>query len=264
VILHAARWVQFLATAGMVIDCLERLAARRDYSDDGVLSARILRDSALGHGKVARSMRHAMCARGTFPAVLLARLALLVAALAPGLGSYARAALLALVVLTTLLLGARGLYGSDGSDQMDQVIVAGLFATYFLEPAGYAWIGLAFVAAQSLLSYAASGLSKLGSPMWRNGTAVAAILGTNTYGAPHVTRLFASRPGVGTVASRGVIALECLIPFVLVVPMPVVVVILARAAVMHLSIAAVMGLNKFLLSWVATYPAVIVVHQLVY
>jgi hypothetical protein len=261
-IVEAADWIQLLVSIGLIVDSCERLASKHDYGDEGPLSARIMMDATFGESGPTRLARRWICNDTAFRGVLVGRVALLVAALVPGVGLHARAGLLALVFACNLLVAARGLFGSDGSDQMEHVLVAGLVATFLLEPAGYGWIGIGFIAVQSLLSYAASGFAKLASPVWRGGRAVPFILGTSTYGIPSVNRLFLKRPWVGTAASRGVIALECLFPFVLLMPQSGMFALLGLGAAMHLSIAVVMGLNNFLSAWLATYPAIVVCHEL--
>jgi hypothetical protein len=261
-IVEAAGLIQMLVSIGLIVDSCERLASKGDYSDGGPLAARIITDATFGRSRAVRLVRRWICNDAAFRGVLIGRVALLAAALAPGIGLYTRAALLGLVFATNMLTAARGMFGGDGSDQMDHILVAGLVATFLLEPAGYGWIGIGFIATQSLLSYAASGFAKLSSPMWREGLAVPFILRTTTFGIPGVNQLFVNRPSVGTVASRGVIAFECLFPLVLLLPRPGMLAMLGLGAVMHLSIAIVMGLNKFLLSWLATYPAIVVCYDL--
>jgi hypothetical protein len=174
-----------------------------------------------------------------------------------------RAGLLILVALANVLIGARSAYGCDGSDHMDEVIVVGLAAAFLFAPDRLAWLGIVFICAQSLLSYAASGIAKLVSPMWRRGTAVPAILGTTSYGTDRARFVLASVPGLGRVLSVGTIVLECAVPLVLLLPTPMMTAILLAAAAMHIAIAVVMGLNKFLLSWLATYPAIVACHGVV-
>jgi hypothetical protein len=261
-ILEAATWAQWLVSIGLIVDSCERLVSYRDYADDNLLSGRLFRH--LDGPWLLSLLRRSMCRQRVFQLVLVARIALLLIALLPLVSPPARATLLGLVFGAQLLIGIRSSYGSDGSDQMDQVVLAGLVAAFGLASSSYAWIGLAFIAAQSLLSCATAGWAKLLSPVWREGTAVPAILGTGTYGNQGIAQLFASKPTLGVMGSRAVIALECLFPLCLILPLWGLVAVLAFGAALHLSIAITMGLNKFLLSWLATYPAIIACHQLLH
>jgi uncharacterized membrane protein (DUF485 family) len=62
-------------------------------------------------------------------------------------------------------------------------------------------------------------------------------------------------------ATLAVLAWECAFPLVLVLPAPFAYVMLALGVLFHVTNAVVMGLNTFVWSFVATYPAVIWVVQ---
>jgi hypothetical protein len=67
---------------------------------------------------------------------------------------------------------------------------------------------------------------------------------------------------VGRLLSLGVIALELAVPLSLVLPAPFAEILLAGVLAFHLLAAVTMGLNTFVWAYVATYPAILHVRDL--
>jgi len=111
-----------------------------------------------------------------------------------------------------------------------------------------------FVAAQLMLAYLASAGAKAAGAKWRNGTAVAQILSTRDYGLER-RDLFESDHPLFLVAAWGTIAFEFALPLAFLLGGPLLPFALVAGVTFHIGIAMTMGLNRFLLWFVAAYPA---------
>jgi len=89
-----------------------------------------------------------------------------------------------LVILGVMvLLYYRQDLGTDGADQMSLLISIAVAVCFCLTNSDVLQkIGILFIAGQLCVSYWASGLSKLLSRSWRQGTAARGVLSTYTYG----------------------------------------------------------------------------------
>jgi hypothetical protein len=116
-----------------------------------------------------------------------------------------------------------------------------------------------FIALQSCLSYAANGLIKLAAPEWRRGTMLARVAHHPLYESPVLARVLRASPRGAKWLDWSVIACESAFPLVLVVGSPACWVFLAWGLAFHVLIALGTGLNRFLLAWAATYPAIVFV-----
>jgi hypothetical protein len=163
-------------------------------------------------------------------------------------------ALLTIIVGVTIALVIRCQYGHDGADQMNLIgMVVCLIATLTGAREPVLW----FVAGQSVLAYATAGLSKLSSPIWRDGSALPGVFRTRLYGNAVVYRLIFDRPYVARVVCWVLISFECAFPIVLIGIPSVSTVLVALGVCFHGINALVMRLNTFFWSFVATYPAVL-------
>ncbi|MBN9795558.1 hypothetical protein DMP17_44380 [Pseudonocardia sp. TMWB2A] len=157
------------------------------------------------------------------------------------------------------LLHPRHRLSSDGSDHASfvaQVGVALARGAGGSPPSIDA--GLWFVALSSAMAYTAAGVAKLMSPGWRSGDAVLGVVRLRVYGDPALARYLDRVPGCGRGLEVAVVALEC--GFGLAWAdrsgRTAWAVVLASLS-FHLANARVMGLNRFLTAFAATYPAVL-------
>lgn len=150
---------------------------------------------------------------------------------------------LALGVALAQAVRFRGSY-NGGSDAMTLVVLLGLALARTFSPQ----LGLAYIAAQLVLSYFLAGLFKLRDPGWRNGSALPAMLGAPQYRSRPL-RLPCARA-----AGYAVIAFECAFPLAL-LDARLTWAFAGAGCVFHLLNARVLGLNRFLWAWLAAYPA---------
>lgn len=153
----------------------------------------------------------------------------------------------ALAAVLAVAIAFRGAY-NGGSDAM-LVIVLGALA---LASVGQARIGMAYCAAQLVLSYFIAGVAKLRDPAWRAGTALPVLVALPQYGVPPaLAALLVARP-----AAWAMLAFECAFPLAL-AGRTCAIVLLAIGAAFHLVNAICFGLNRFLWTWLAAYPALL-------
>jgi hypothetical protein len=249
--------VESIAAVGVCISSLEWLTHRRPLADDGLFSWSVfsLQTRWLAAGPIARVIRTAIGYRGLL-ALLIARLAVGAALIATSHPQW-RAYFVLFLAGSSLALRVRLPIGGDGSDQLSTLLFVALGVGYI---AGTPWamsLSLWFVAAQGALAYATAGILKLVERGWRNGEYLFRVWGTTTYGAQWINSVIRGHRWLAIVASWYVIAFEVTFPSVIVAPRPLGLAILVMGVTFHVTTAVTMGLNTFLWSFVATYPAIV-------
>lgn len=248
----AITWLARLTAVAATVAALELLCARRALADTGVFSWPVLR------GELARAPRAvrvvadaALSYRGTF-AVLAVQLA---AALTLPWLAHPAPAWLVFATTLTIAIRFRGSY-NGGSDAMLLVVTLALALARSAPDSQLARAGLAYAAAQLVLSYFVAGVAKLGDPAWRRGTALPIVLALPHYHvAPRIAAAL-SRPAIARLAGWAMLGFECAFPLALVGPRACTT-LLAIGAAFHLANAVVFGLNRFLWTWLAAYPALL-------
>ncbi len=171
---------------------------------------------------------------------------------------------LSVLAIANLVLYFRQGYGLDGADQMIMLILLTLLTCFVVvDDQQIREIGLWFIALQLALSYIVSGLAKLVSKQWRSGVATQGILSTYTYGT-WLTRKFltsGSASSINRLLCWMVILIESLFVLTLFLDPSILFWCLIGGLLFHLSIAVVMGLNDFVWSFAAAYPAYYYISQ---
>jgi len=226
-------------------------------SDEGLLSFQILRlrPSLLG----APALQARLYSGRALRTVLIARIAAGAALLLPLASRWDLPASL-LILGSCAYLARRTRFGGDGSDQMGLVVALGVVLMSAGRAAGdssLAWCGVLAIAGQAAIAYPAAGIAKWVSPVWRSGVALPRVMNTQTYGHAGAARLAARSRLLSRALCWLIILSESLFPLVLLLPQPLAVASLACFALFHLSNAYFMGLNAFVWSFLATYPAVL-------
>ncbi len=170
-------------------------------------------------------------------------------------------ALLAVFLLAVLALAQRSF--ADGADKMAMAVASGALLQNMglavgsdqLVLAGCLWTG-----GQLTLAYFAAGASKLLLAGWQNGTVPRQALRSYAWGQPWTAALV-SKTGASLVLGWLIMGSETLFPLALFAPAPVLYVALAGMFLLHLTIAAVMGLNTYPWAFLAAYPSVLFLGQ---
>jgi hypothetical protein len=166
------------------------------------------------------------------------------------------------LVFTSLLVGWRfkGVF-NGGSDYMTMVQLMGLvIATSQPNDPFRIKVGLYYIAVQTTLSYFVAGVVKLRNKSWRNGLALEVFVSHSNYSVPiNLQRMF-RHPLISALSAWGVILWECLFPLVWIHPAltgP----LLLTGFFFHLMNFATFGLNRFVFTWLASYPSIIFCTQ---
>ena len=242
----ALRAIEVLIGLAVAVGTLELLAVRRALADDGIWRWDTLAAELGG--------LRSLLAYGPFQAVLAVRLAAAVLLIAGVHGAVAP-----VLWLTTLLVNVRfrGTF-NGGSDLMTMVVLTALVVAHLGAGSAVAVnLAIIYVAVQGVLSYFVAGVVKAVNPDWWRGTALAAFVARPDFGAPPAVRAALGGPG-GRVASWAVIVFELAFPLAF-TSVWAAVALVAGALVFHLANVVVFGLNRFLLTWAATWPAIVYV-----
>jgi hypothetical protein len=164
------------------------------------------------------------------------------------------------IILTTsftILISLRDTYSNNGSDQLTGIILIAL-SIVALRPNSeiVKYAAIFFIAFQSILSYATSGIYKLINAGWRNGENLRAILSTEVFGNRRIKKLMDKLPNSYILASFTIMFGEIFLSISFLLPPPLCLFVLATGVLFHLSVAIAMGLNTFLWTFVSTYPAI--------
>jgi hypothetical protein len=245
-----------LISVGALISCGEYLVFRDPLRDSGLMSWPVsrLRFRFTAIGAVARLLDSVF----SWPAVLwyLGLRALLAAfTLSAPESLVAQAWLLLLQGVLACLFMLRSRYGHDGADQFLSIAYISLGIACLVRTPRAEWACLWFLTLQLCLSYFVAGAAKVSAAGWRDGTYLTGISGLDIYGNQRAASLLRSRPGLARWISRFMLLWELTFPLVLVLPPVPATCLFAGGLVFHVLNAGLMGLNSFLWSFPALYPA---------
>ncbi len=251
------------AGVGLAISSAEILSRVRDWGPGGPYDPAVM---AVDRGGERRRVPRTLASRtGPLQLALVIRLS---AGLLLLLGADSRSTITVgwtLAAATTFFTRWRMRYGGeDGADQMLSITSAALAAGLLLDvDNGLAALALVFVGAQGCLAYATAGIAKLISPQWRSGEAIRGVLATRTHGMRSPADLVRRWPLLAVAACWTTIAFETAFAVAPVLPLPALLVLFGVAASFHAVVAVTMGLNGFFWAFVATYPAIVYLNQIV-
>ncbi|MCF3102277.1 hypothetical protein IPZ58_11850 [Streptomyces roseoverticillatus] len=253
----ALRLTEALAATGVLLGSLEYLARPHVLADTSLAGWPVLR---LRHPRYATGVLGAALSRTVaYPGVLgvlAVRTAAAACLIAAWFHGVVHTALLTIVVVTTVALVLRGLGGGEGADQVLRITFCVLLLTALHPTAATMRLALWFLALQAGLAYFSSGIHKLTSPVWLDGTGLTGVLRTRRYGHWRLGAALAAHPSLARWASRGVSLAETLFPLVLIAPPSWLPAFLGLGVLFHLGCAVVMGLNCFVWAFTALYPAI--------
>jgi hypothetical protein len=252
------RAVELLLAIGAAISSLELLHVRDALRDNGLLSWRIHRLSRPLVAQLIHKLGVEMLFRypGILVLICLRFVSSLAVILCVVMGRPTIAPLVT-VIIVTLAFTLRSPEGNDGSDQMSSIA---LLATTLSEAAGTnfgRFAGLAFIAAQASLAYGTSGFLKITEKGWRNGTFVMDLLKTSSFGHRWLLHLLENRESLATPVGYAIAFGDCAMSCAVFLPPRECIALLCFGVFFHIGIAIVLGLNTFLWSFVATYPAIL-------
>ncbi|MCX4909696.1 alpha/beta fold hydrolase [Streptomyces sp. NBC_00878] len=251
------RAVEGITSVGAFIGVLEQLTTSTSLADDEIFGWPVL---SLRHPRLRGPVGKHFAKILQYPnviALLQTRALAATGLLVPGASRAQRGAMAGTMCGSSMAMQTRMGYGLDGSDHFAFINYAGaMLEKLFPNDRRAREAAAAFIAAQSCMSYFTAGVSKLISPAWRDGTAIAQIFRTGTYGDRAFYEMVRDRPALCKAIAWSTIAGEMAFPLALVAPKPVTRGILGMGLGFHLANAKFMGLNRFIWSFAGTYPAV--------
>jgi len=248
----ATTWLARGGGLAAAIAALELLCVRHALADTGVFGWPTLRAELVTAPRWLRAIADRVLSYRGIVVVLVIQLA---SALA--LPWLTHPAVPWIVFASSLLISIRfrGTY-NGGSDAMLLVVMLALGLARSAPGSPLAAAGLAYAAAQLVLSYFVAGISKLGEPAWRSGRAIPMLMRVAHYRTPAWATTVLSKPPIARLAAWSMLAFECAFPLALVRPSVCAVLVICGAA-FHVVNAVVLGLNRFLWTWLAAYPALL-------
>lgn len=241
---------------GAIIDAAESLLGRRaDYEEGGVYSWVLVRTiHRWSTSGVSSFIFDRLFSPRGYQALMLCQIVCAISLFSRMLPSLDGALVFALFTIR-VLTHVRHQYGLDGSDQMS-VVILGSLTLYYLAPGHLAQgIALNFIAFQSMLAYVASGSAKMTSTIWRSGKALGAILNTQSYGRKAASLFLHRFPLISLLGGWAVMVFQVTFPLSILLSPTSCLIALAMGAMFHIAIAVTMGLNNFVWSFIAAYPA---------
>ncbi len=180
--------------------------------------------------------------------------------LAPVKNNQVRACCNLFQVASYLVLQPRQFYGTDGSDQLSFL---GHAAAGVGRLGGSRYSRKAasdFLALQVVLSYLISGVVKAPGKRWAQGDALERVMGTETYGDKKFYDFLQHRPRIGMGITKGTVVIESLMPLSL-FNRKTLKMTLALFGAFHLANAREMGLGRFVLPFISSYPAILALQD---
>ncbi|MCL6302929.1 alpha/beta fold hydrolase [Streptomyces kronopolitis] len=244
-----------LAAATTLTSSLEYLTQRHQTRSGGLNDWSIVKDAYADSTPLTRRLLDAVSGKRTTTALHVARAMVSAGMLLPG-NSRWRGVGSVFLGGSTALLYPRHRYGTDGSDQVSILVQTAMGIARVSTHPQTKDAALWYVALQANLSYLVSGWVKLLGPDWRDATALGGVLRTKTYGHEPSFKLTQRSPRGARFVTYGVLALECLFPIAYLGKGALVRPIITCAAAFHTANGFVMGLGRFVSSFVAMHPAI--------
>jgi len=256
-----------IVSGQLIISCTELLYNRRIYQPGGLLAWNFIKGSRRFFFKrpVLSRLFGLLFSYPNVLAIIVAELALAILMDWQIVNDRPIAASVWGLTTLKIISGWRNTYSSNGSDQLSNIILwsAGL---YMLDRQStpVAFMAVIFIAFQAELSYLTSGAYKLIHPGWRDGTSLKGILSTRVFGSRHI-KLVMDKIGQGYILNSFLLIFgEILLGISFMFPPPLCLASLSIGIFFHLLTAIIMGLNTFVWSFGATYPAIYFVSVQLY
>lgn len=241
-----------------LLSSLEHLATPAQRRHGGLNNWAVSRDSLLVKDRRVRAGLDVVARPAVTVGLHCARVAAAAVLLAPHRHRAARTTADLTLAGTSLILHPRHHYGTDGSDQVAFFVQwASALARGAGERHRVVDAALWTVSASASMSYAVSGWAKLAGTTWRQGRALTGVTRTLTYGDRRTWQLLTAYPRTARAMGAAVLALECSFPLAYVGSGRLARSYVVSAAAMHLSIARIMALGRFVPAFTSMHPAVL-------
>lgn len=145
---------------------------------------------------------------------------------------------------------------NGGSDYMTALVLAASFIAGFFAKDSLGQLAcFAYIGIQSIMSYFVAGIAKIKQGSWHNGKALTQFLLHSNYLVDSTTKSLVNKPSFALMASIIILIFECTFPVVL-LDLRLCLIYLCVGFLFHLENFFVLGLNRFVFAWLASYPAI--------
>jgi hypothetical protein len=252
----ARLWTERALAIALLLQSIEFLQLRRSFADDGVWSWSVLKREHATLFAPLRACFAVLLPYRPFVFLLGVRIA---ASILLGLG-FSWSALPLFCIQLAINVRFRGTF-NGGSDSMTILLLLALgLSAPFGSQSAASIACLFYVAVQATLSYFLAGIAKLKEAGWRSGATLGAFLNAGLYVVPPWALRFFSGSVRGRCFALGAIAFECGFPLAL-LRIEWCIGFLLAGLLFHVVNGLVLGLNRFLFAWAATYPAILFTSQ---
>ncbi|MCB0421050.1 MAG: HTTM domain-containing protein [Bdellovibrionales bacterium] len=167
-----------------------------------------------------------------------------------------------LIAYFLILQRWQGLF-NGGSDYMTVVALVGvMIARWPSDDVIYEKVGLVYIAIQAVLSYFIAGWVKIRRKEWIDGKALRHFVSDSPFSVPKRLRDFVRHRPISLLLGWAVLFFELTFPLAL-ISEPTLIGYVFFAIIFHLVIWWMFGLNRFVFSWMVTYPSLFYLSFLV-
>lgn len=249
----AFKWTELFLAVSLLQKTIEMFLLRNEFSCEGPWSEKNLLKDLSRLPAWYRGLYRAVLPQKNY--LLLLSLHGLLAVSMPFLSS-GWINLFVAVTFFVLLQRWRGAF-NGGSDAITFAALLGCsMARLSVEFGGSYKIGLFYIAVIAIMSYFLAGLVKAKEQRWWAGKALGLFLKSRYFNSHRFFRSGTLPRVLLIAASWGVILFELLFPLSVLAP-PLAIFFCGLALLFHITNWWVFGLNRFVLSWLATYPSIL-------
>lgn len=256
--------VEIILAVQAIIATGELLRYYRIYKHDGLMAWNLQRSGPKLAAYVRKLKLDFVCKYPNVLFVLIIRFLSAIALIPIILLHQSAVILLVLITVINLLMQIRNSQSNDGSDQMATVCYIALLFANVINTGTSMSCALFFIAAQAVLAYGTSGFLKMQKIGWYNGEYVIDILKTSSYGNKKALAITQKSKSVAKALGMMVVYGDCLLSVSFLFPPHICMLILVFGVCLHIGIGRIMGLNTFLWSYIATYPAIYYASYIIY
>lgn len=246
------KYVQVIISIALIFQSIEYLILRNTFSEKGIWRWSEIKNEFSFLPSIGQKFFNFLLNDQSFLLLLLVRFTAALAFI------YIPTFTLALFLFVSTLLISLRFRGSfnGGSDFMALIILSALTVQSFFQTPkvtnGVMW----YIAIQSSTSYFIAGIVKIKQRPWLTGAAFKKFILSPNYNPPDFIREISQNNLFALSASWLVILFELSFPFILLQNPSTTAIWLLIGFSFHLMNFILFGLNRFLIIWLATYPAI--------
>lgn len=244
--------IRYLLAFALTLQTIEFLLIRSTFSNTGIWQSQILKTDIEIFPNFIQTLLSNLLAYDKFIYIIWLRLLLSIL-----LFCISSPIIYSLIIFIALLISLRwrGTF-NGGSDYMTLIVLIAMFIASLSSNPKFQNASVYYLCFQVASSYFLAGLVKVKNKDWRTGKALKAFLQNTIYRDNKVTSYLIGSNKLLRLFGIITIAWELSFPLAF-VNYNFAIVYLSVGFLFHLANAYLLGLNRFLFIWVATYPAVL-------